>query len=98
MQHQEQAMSVAVTLRAIAAWLESHPEIRPDYIDLPVIDGLELVVVKSFCHPSAYAAMQTMQSVGFLEPEITTTGEDHELFRVSAEIGPNMRLDLLGPA
>jgi hypothetical protein len=98
MQQEEKAATVAVTLRAIAAWLESHPEIRPDWIELPVarLDGL--VAIKSYCHPSVYAATLTAQGLGVLEPDITTTGNDNELFKVSAEIMPGVHLDLLGPA
>lgn len=96
MQQQEQAASVAVTLRAIAAWLESHPEIEPHYIELPVMEN-EFAAIKSYEHKSVYAATLLVQGCG-LEPLITPTGEDNELFRVSAWIAPGIRVDLVGPA
>lgn len=86
--------AVATTLRAIAAWLESHPEVEAHSIDFPVKGEPHLLAVKSFCHESAFAASLTLQGLG-LEPEITAGSE---VFRVSALIMPDVRLDLIGPA
>jgi hypothetical protein len=97
MQQEQKAATVAETLRVIAAWLESHPDIEPHWIEFPVGTTDKTVAVKSFCHPSVYAATLTIQGLG-LEPNITTTGGGDELFKVSAEIAPGVRLDLLGPA
>lgn len=92
-----QTVPIAVMLRAVASWLESHQEIEAHSIDLPAVAG-EVVAVKSYEHESVFEAGLLIQSLG-LEPRIVMTGEDFEpLFKVSAEIAPGIRLDLIGPA
>ena len=82
--------NVAIKLRAVAAWLESHPEFEPHYLD---IDGDTATARMHGLDAERMTQIATAIS-GQWEPGFGGTADS--LAKLSQEIAPDVVVELIG--
>lgn len=87
--------ALGTQFRAIAAWLDSHPEFRPHFVDVSVTLAGP-IRLQQYGVPSLDDACARAVEMGWPDYQINHAGERDEMFKLQSEVAPGIVAELLG--